>query len=387
MDRLKTTLITAFVIAILFTPAASAQATAAKVEVVSGNGQMICPTCALKRFTFFYPMVVKVTDANGNPIAGKTVNWQLVSSIGTLPSFDTVTFTDSNGLSAARLFQGRTVARPPRFTPFLQSVISATVDSASVNFTETQALSPTFQQRQQIVFSRLDAPFGTALTGPAGSTGTDPIQVHVDGYGTPVPNVSVRILSPVSPDPKTLPSASCATGPGADPGSVLTDANGNATCYPVFGPVAGSGPVSVLVGGLDPAEFDQSITTQPLAAPIGYFGYPGIRLVVTPVTPGRVAIVSGNNQSVDPGQSSAPLVVQVTDLSGAVPIGNTKVDWIVSPAGAATPSQSPTTTDAQGKAQTTVIFSPNAAGQITVRAALTGATAASPPLSTSPPTS
>ena len=49
----------------------------------------------------------------------------------------------------------------------------------------------------------------------------------------PVPNVSVRILND---DPKTLPSASCATAPGADPGSVLTDANGDATCYPGFRP-------------------------------------------------------------------------------------------------------------------------------------------------------
>ena len=141
MDRLKTTLITAFVIAILFTPTASAQpSVAAKVEVVSGNGQMICPTCVGSTFTFFYPMVVKVTDASGNPIAGKTVNWQLVSSIGTLPSFDTVTFTDSNGLSAATLI-GPGVQTASIFINFLQSVISATVDGATVNFTETQALT------------------------------------------------------------------------------------------------------------------------------------------------------------------------------------------------------------------------------------------------------
>jgi uncharacterized protein (TIGR03437 family) len=348
------------------------------VEVVSGNGQMICTTCLGKIFTFFYPMVVKVTDATGNPIAGKTVNWQLVSTIGVLPSFDTATFTDSNGLSAARIFQ--TPIGGSALIPFLQSVISATVDGVSVNFTETQALA-TLSTNSQIVFTRLDAPNGTALTGPAGSTGTDPIRVHVDGFGTPVPNVSLRILSPevttasgqLVLDP-TLPSASCAnTTPGADPGSVLTDANGDGTCYPVFGPVAGRGAVSVLIGGLDPAEFDQSITIQPLPAPLAYFGYAGIQLVVTPVFPGRVAIVSGNNQSVDPGKSAAfPLVAQVTDLSGAVPIGNTTVAWTVSPPGAATLSPSLSTTDPQGKAQTTVIFSPSAVGQVIVRAALTG---------------
>src|SRR5664279_1836103 len=46
------------------------------------------------------------------------------------------------------------------------------------------------------VVDTLVTPYGTVLTGPAGRTGTDPIQVHVDGYGTPVPNVSVRILNP-----------------------------------------------------------------------------------------------------------------------------------------------------------------------------------------------
>src|ERR1035441_8026027 len=76
LDRLKTTVITAFVIALLLAPAAFAQATAAKVEVVSGNGQLVCPVCAYKNARFFYPMVVKVTDNNGNPIAGKTVNWR-----------------------------------------------------------------------------------------------------------------------------------------------------------------------------------------------------------------------------------------------------------------------------------------------------------------------
>ena len=197
----------------------------------------------------------------------------------------------------------------------------------------------------QLVNTRLDAPpIGTVLTGPAGTPGTtSPIQVHIDAYGTPVPNVSVRIQSPeittvsgqVVLDPNA-PSASCATAPGADPGSVLTDANGDATCYPVFGPSAGSGAVNVLIGGLDPIEFDQTLAIQPLSPPgVAYFGYP-IQIVVTPVTPALVTIVTGNNQSINPGQTSAPLVVQVTDVTGLVTIANTNVQWIVSPAGQAT---------------------------------------------------
>ena len=51
--------------------------------------------------------------------------------------------------------------------------------------------------------------------------------------------------------------------------------------------------------------------------------YPGIQLQVTAVSPGLITIVSGNNQTVNPAQASAPLVVKVTDASGAVTIANT----------------------------------------------------------------
>jgi uncharacterized protein (TIGR03437 family) len=320
-------------------------------------------------------MVVKVTDASGKPIANKTVNWQTISSNGTLLQFDTLTATDGNGLSESRLYAGAAQVGSV-LTPFLQNVINATVDSVSVNFTETVGLTAS---GIQLVNTRLDAPIGTPLTGPAGTTGTSPIQVHIDAFGLAVPNVSVRLQSPeittasgqVVLDPNA-PSASCATAPGADPGSVLTDANGNATCYPVFGPAPGSGTISALIGGLDPIEFDQTLTSQPLAAPIAYFGYGYIQIVVTPVTPGLVTIVTGNNQSINPGQTSAPLVVKVTDASGLVTIANTNVQWIVSPAGQATVSSAVSATNAVGQAQTIVTFSPAAAGPITVRAALTG---------------
>lgn len=369
MDRLKTTtLFTALVIAILFTASASAQPTAANVAIISGNGQMTCPNCSFKTFTYFYPMVVKVTDANGNPISGKTVNWSLVSAVGIVPQFSQTTTTDVNGLSANALFQANGQTGSPQF-PFLQSVITAYADGASATFTETQALADNFSQ--QIVFTRLDSPTDSSIvfSGPAGSTGTTAIRVHVDGRGSPVPNVSLRLLGQ---DYKTIPYASCATQPGADPGSVLTDANGDATCYPVFGPITGKAPVVALIGGLDPAQFDQSISPIPLTSPVAFFQYNGIQIQSTPVTPGRVAIISGNNQSVDPGKSSAPLVASVTDASGNATIANTAVQWTISPAGAGTLNPAQSTTNSSGQTSTVVTLAPNAVGQITVRAALTG---------------
>jgi adhesin/invasin len=382
LDRLKTTVITAFVIALICAPAAfaqsaTAQAAAAKVEVVSGNGQLICTVCATKLARSFYPMVVRVVDANDNPISGKTVTWALVTASGGLPpSFDTSTTTDSNGLSFSRPFQSA-LQGGTAFQPFLQSVISATADTATVNFTETLALTDT-NSGNLLIQSTLVAPNGNALTGPAGTKGLFPIVIHLAGAGTPVPGVSLRILSPevtsdagvVTLDP-TLPSASCYTDNGADPGSVLTNTSGDATCYPVFGSVAGSGTVSALVGGLDPIEFDQTASPLPLPSPVAFDQFSSIQVTVTQLAPGQIIPKSGNNQTVNPGQASQPLVVQVTDQSGAVFIGNQNVVWTVM-SGAATVSPTTSTTDSTGTAQTIVTFSPSATGQIVVRAALTG---------------
>src|ERR1035441_2485691 len=188
LDRLKTTVIAAFVIAGLFAPAAFAQATvgqttpalatAAKVAVVSGNGQLICPVCAYKRATSFYPMVVQVTDANGNPIAGKTVNWSLKSFMGgSLPSFDAVSTTNSEGLAFSRPIQNAGQFGSS-LQAFLQSVITATADNAFADFTETIALTD-YISGSLFYSASLDAPLDSPLTGPAGGTGTSPIQIRV----------------------------------------------------------------------------------------------------------------------------------------------------------------------------------------------------------------
>jgi uncharacterized protein (TIGR03437 family) len=386
LDRLKTTVIAAFVIAGLFAPAAFGQtpvgqttpalATAAKVAVVSGNGQLICPACAYKNARSFYPMVVKVTDANGNPITGKTVNWTLKSFMGgSQPSFDAVSTTNNDGLAFSRVSQNA-LQFGSVLQPFLQSVITATADTALADFTETLALTDAVGG-SLFYSASLDAPIGTPLTGTAGGQGTSPILIRVGTSFVAFPGISVRILSSevtlggqVVLNP-SVPTASCLTGPGADPGSVLTDATGHATCYPVFGPVAGTDYVSALVGGLDPIEFDQTVSPLPLSDAIAFDQFSGIQLVVTQVTPAHMNVVSGDSQQVDPGHASAPLVVQVTDITGAVPIGNQTVAFTVV-SGAATVTPATVTSDATGRAQTIATFSPNATGQVIVKAALTG---------------
>ena len=66
-------------------------------------------------------MVVRVTDASGNPIAGKTVIWNVVSITGNIiPNFDIQTVTDSNGYSVSRLFQNR-YGRLISYSPFFRA--------------------------------------------------------------------------------------------------------------------------------------------------------------------------------------------------------------------------------------------------------------------------
>lgn len=371
MDRIKTTILAALVIAIICVPTASAQATAAALTVISGNGQMPCQTCGQKNFRSYYPLAVKVTDANGAPIANKVVSWQVTFSVGATAFVDPTSTTDATGIAIANFFQGSQPGTASN--TFLQSTVIATVDNLFATFYVTQALTDANAGGAQLVFSLLVSPvdgdIGKSIgSGVAGSTAPVPIRIHVDGKSTPVPNVSVRLLNN---DPANLPSATCATQPGADPGSVVTDSNGDAICNAIFGPIPGKGTLSVLVGGLDPANYSYPTASIPLTAPVAYDQFAGILFTVTPVTAGLVKVSSGNNQSINPGSSSSPLVVQVTDSTGAIPVGNAGVTWTVSPSTGATLSQTSNTTNSSGFAQTTLVLGPGAIGQYSVRAALT----------------
>ena len=371
MDRLRTLILAAFALMVVAAQSVSAQ-TAASVVILAGNGQMTCQGCFTNStqlpFQFFNPLVVKVLDSIGNPIPNKQVNWNLVSSQGPLPFFSTQTFTDATGVTT-NFIQQATQPGTVGFA-FMQSVLSATADSASVTFTETQALTqPSSQGAQtQLVFASVTSPsLGTSFTGTAGGPSSQPITVHVDAFGTPVPNVSVRLLN--SNDATQGSTAVCATGAGADPGSILTDSTGNATCTPIFGALSGNGNFTVLVGAEDPnAGYFTPVAGQSYA----YFQSGNFPISVQAATAGQMQVSSGNNQKINQGQASQPLVVKVTDATGFNPIVGQTVVFTVSPAGAATLSPSSTTTNAQGLASTVATLSASAAGTVTVKAALTG---------------
>src|ERR1019366_7600775 len=94
------------------------------------------------------------------------------------------------------------------------------------------------------------------------------------------------------------PSVNCATQPGQQPGTVLTDSTGIATCTPVFGSQLGSGAYAIVVGG-------------------NFVNFGGTAFTVNSGPPAIMKIIAGNNQNVNPGveATSAPGTV-LTDSTG-----------------------------------------------------------------------
>jgi uncharacterized protein (TIGR03437 family) len=360
------------------TPAASAQ-TPANITIVSGNGQITCPTCSLQGGTipaFFDGMYVKVTDANGNAVPNAPVTWTVTSGQGALNNSSQTdqTYTSTpQGIAT----EGYILAPPfggGSFTnPFVQSSITASIaGGTSVTFYLTQAYSSPSQGSPQLVQVNLQQPPypGETLTGNAGGTltetgSTSPVQFEAVVYvqnGSPnvVPNVSLRLVSN-----QPSPTVSCATGAGADPGSVLTDSTGTATCTPILGSTAGRGSFYVLVGGVASAGYDVG------GPPQGYYPSGNFNLNVLPGVASALAILSGNNQSGTPGQAlGAPLIATVVDGSGN-PLSGQQVVWsVVSPTNGATLSNTTTTSDSNGHVQTNVTLANSASGAVTIKVAL-----------------
>jgi uncharacterized protein (TIGR03437 family) len=376
LDRLRTYIIAAVALALMCTAPAMAQnPPVAQLQIVAGNGQVTCqgcfPTSGQVGFQFFLPMVVRALDAQGNPIGGQEIDWTVVTSNGPFPNFATQTFTDGAGYATNFLsgaYQPGSVSYP-----FIQTVLNASAGGLTATFTETQGLTLPGGQtntQTQLIFAAVQSPgSGTVFTGTTGAPAAQKITVHVDAFGTPVPNASVRLLN--NNDPAKAASASCATGAGADPGSVLTDSTGSAVCTVIFGPIAGTGSFTVIVGGVDPAGAPNYIII-PAGQAFAYYQSGNFSLNVTPGVPGQIQISSGNNQNVNAGQAAQPLSVLVTDSAGTNPIAGQSVTWTVSPAGAATVSPATSTTNSSGIASTVVTLSPNAVGTVSVKAALTG---------------
>jgi uncharacterized protein (TIGR03437 family) len=372
--RLRLTFLAVVLVGLICAPGASAQ-TAASIAIISGNGQVSCITCSpprpnLSTGSVMQPLVVRVTDASGIPIANHTVNWSVNSLAGHI-RFATTT-TDSTGTTSNN-FDQVAVLSATFGTGDIQAIISVTSDSASATFFETQSLSNSSNPAINLVEGRMispAAPPDLPISGVAGTVSSTAVAVRVDdGLGNGVPNVAVRLLQENLSDPG---SVSCVTGPGADPGSVLTDSTGTGTCTLLFGAQAGIGTFHVTIGGTATNAFDPAEPGDGTFPPV-YLEFFAIPFSSTAPAAGTISVSSGTGQSASPGQTLPnPLVVRVGDSSGATPIFGAGVLWTVSPAGAATFNPANSISNSQGLASTTVTLSNSAAGAVTVQASLTG---------------
>lgn len=372
------------VFAILLCAQAASAQTPANISVVTGSGQLICLNCIGSFTPGYQALVVKVTNASGQPLSGVAVSWSQAagdfnSIQGTLR--DTTTYTDNNGLSW-------TYYTPSNFSvpggPG-HSVSTATIVATVGSLSTTFYLSNGLQWDPSLTGSTLVNPLiyrvlqdsasitpGSSFTGQIGSQSTTPIKIQVVALdNTPISNVAVQLVN-TTPNASTM---TCATSQSAGPGVVLTDQTGVATCFPVFGGVPGQqGAAYLSVGGAYPlANYTDNAGSLPTS--IVQFPNPDVGSLIVNSTPGIPAAlknISGSGQSQQAGRAlAAPFVVQAQSSSGAGLAGQT-VNWTVSPAGAGQLQSQSTTTDTSGQSSNQLTLSSSALGTVTVTASLAG---------------
>jgi uncharacterized protein (TIGR03437 family) len=292
------------------------------VSIVSGNGQLVCPDCTGIP-GLYAPLVVQVNGTTGTPSANTTVTWtatqqgyQPVTSTSTTNSAGQATYN----FSPLAFFFG---------SNFLPATIVASALGTSVQFVETTA-TPNESGAAPVFVNLIPPTSPPALVGTAGQTASTPIQVAVLSFLGALPGVQVRIQSGTAGQP----TVSCATQAGQQAGTVLTDSAGTATCTPVFGSQLGKGSYTLIVGG-------------------NFVNFGAVSLTVNPGPPALMKIISGNNQSANPGVlAPGALVVEVTDLGGN-PSSDVAVKWSVTE-GSATLGNVVTSTLSNGEASASV---------------------------------
>jgi len=359
---------------------ASAQ-TPANVAVISGSGQLICQNCVSVNAFFFSPLVARVTDANGQPVALTPVQWDITSGAnnGSFSGGVTTTYTDGNGYTSNN-FLPNSAAPANFFNVALPVTITASAgnSTATFNLTIGQQIDASFTGgffQNPFVFRDLGGTLGAGsqYTGQVGTTATTPIRVQLVTLqsGAPIPNIAVRLVN-------TLPGTStiqCAAEAGAGVDTVMTDANGIATCRPIFGGVPNvQGNAYLSLGGGYPQEH---FTFDPTIPPTSFYQYPfpGIGSLLvrsTPAAPGALQLISGSGQSAQAGQAfGAPLTVKLISTTGLALAGQT-IQWTLTPAGNGSLGSSTTVTDSNGQTTNVVTLGAAANGPLTVTARLQG---------------
>jgi uncharacterized protein (TIGR03437 family) len=318
----------------------------------------------------FQPLVAKVVDANGVPVINTAVTWTATGNGG--PA-NAETVTDGNGLTS-NTFVANTITGQGQVN-FIPSQISAfvvaTPSAAPANFNEVQAFAQGTSQAVDVEAFPIAVP--QSISGPAGIPAPQ-IQFAVGASNIPIPGVELRLVNSQS-----SPSVSCVTGPSVtlsngltitpDPGTVLTDVTGYATCTPIPAG-SGTGQFLALVGGVADNPGAPPLCSENYAdgggAASGFGGSNCIPLAVTAPSPGAIQIVQGNNQSATAGQAiSSPLIAILTDTNGN-PLTGQGVNWSVSPSNAGTLTNQSAASSSNGTVQTGFTTASTASGNITI---------------------
>ena len=289
---------------------------AASLERTSGNNQTGSPGARLAS-----PFVVTVLDSNDRVVTGQLVRFSVTAGGGSLSAASDV--TDSSGRASTTLTLGSTGRNTVRAS--VVGITSVTF-TATVSGGEPELLTIVSGNNQRgILNEELD----------------DPLVVQVsdeDDEGVADVRVTFR---------RTSGDGRISDSRTGNAIAVRTDRRGTAQVD--FTPT-GAGPITVRasVSGLDPVEF--TITTGP--------------------PPASIAKVSGDNQAGTPGSALAnAFVVEVQDAEGDAVSGVTVAFEVT--AGGGSISDATATTNASGRAQTTLTLG-SERGINSVRASVAG---------------
>lgn len=298
----------------VFTATGTAGAAATLIRV-SGDGQTATVGTALSA-----PFVVRVEDANGNPVSGRAITFAVASGGGSISPLNAT--TNASGQASATGTLGTTAGG--------NTYTASSAGLTSVTFSATGNAG---------VAVRLVMVSGDAQSGSAGTALSAPFVVRAeDVHGNPKENTSITF--------------SMASGGGSvSPAGALTAANGEASSTATLGPTAGTQTFTAISAGLTGSPMTFSATA-------------------TPTGGGSIVLVSGDGQSGVVGSSlAAPFVIRVEDTLGN-PLSNRTVTFTADTGGGSiTPASVVTGIDGLATAVATL---GNAAGANTYTAASAG---------------
>ena len=297
---------------------------------VSGDGQEGQVGAALAK-----PFVVSVLDQNRSAFAGAVVTFSVTAGGGTLSS--TTATTDANGRARSTLTLGP--------DPGTNTVTATVAGLEPVTFTATTA-----EQARPHSLTKVS---GDSQQGPASTQLAAPFVVSVlDQDDSPLSGVAVTFSVTAGGGmlSSTNDANSCTIGSSTSSTTVTTDADGQAATRLTLGSEPGTNTVEATVEGLESVTFTATAAEQ--------------------AVPHRITKVCGDSQEGIAGAVlDQSLVVSVSDEDGSAMAG-VIVSFAVT-AGGGTLSSATATTDANGRAATSLTLGSDA-GTNTVEATVAG---------------